>query len=119
MSAGIWKKLHLTDQRRIVVLAAPAEFEPHVDALDGVTVQRSLRGKTDATFLVAFAITLKDIERAAKAIARLPAGDVTVWICYPKKSSQRYTCEFSRDTGWQPLGDLGFEGVRQVAIDDD
>ncbi len=25
----------------------------------------------------------------------------------------------SRDSGWQPLGDLGYEGVRQVAIDDD
>ncbi len=31
----------------------------------------------------------------------------------------KYTCEFNRDTGFQPLGDAGFEPVRMVAIDDD
>lgn len=25
----------------------------------------------------------------------------------------------NRDTGWQTLGDLGFEPVRQIAIDED
>jgi hypothetical protein len=42
-----------------------------------------------------------------------------VWVAYPKKASRRYGCEFDRDTGWQALGDAGFEPVRQVAIDED
>ena len=32
---------------------------------------------------------------------------------------QHLKCDFNRDTGWLPLGTVGFEGVRQVAIDDD
>ena len=42
-----------------------------------------------------------------------------VWIAYPKSTSQRYACEFNRDTGWDAMGDAGFEPVRQVAIDAD
>ena len=119
MPTPLWKKLNLKDELKLVILGAPAEFEPHVDALAGMKVARSVRARTDATFLIAFAITLEDIERAAKAIAKLPESDVIVWICYPKQTSNCYTCEFNRDTGWQPLGDLGYEGVRQVAVDDD
>lgn len=46
-------------------------------------------------------------------------NDEVVWLAYPKLSSKKYTCEFNRDTGWQALGDIGFEGVRMVAIDED
>ena len=47
------------------------------------------------------------------------AKDALVWVAYPKKSSTRYRSEINRDHGWQPLGDLGFEGVRQIAVDED
>ena len=42
-----------------------------------------------------------------------------MWFAYPKASSKNYSCEFNRDTGWDALGKAGFEGVRQIAIDDD
>ncbi len=42
-----------------------------------------------------------------------------MWIAYPKGTSKRYACEFNRDTGWRALGRLGFEPVRQIAIDED
>jgi hypothetical protein len=45
--------------------------------------------------------------------------DAVLWFAYPKKSSKRYKSDISRDEGWAPLGELGFEGVRQVAIDED
>ncbi|HNM27658.1 MAG TPA: hypothetical protein PKL15_19570, partial [Saprospiraceae bacterium] len=38
---------------------------------------------------------------------------------YPKGSSKTYRCEFNRDNGWQALGEVGYEPVRQVAIDED
>jgi hypothetical protein len=46
-------------------------------------------------------------------------GDAIVWFAYPKGTSKRYTCDFNRDTGWDVLGRLGFEPVRQVALDED
>ena len=46
-------------------------------------------------------------------------GDVVLWFCYPKKSSKRYNCSIDRDHGWTDLGRLGFEPVRQVALNED
>jgi hypothetical protein len=42
-----------------------------------------------------------------------------VWFAYPKRTSKKHKSEVNRDTGWQSLGNLGFEGVRSVAIDED
>ena len=36
-----------------------------------------------------------------------------------KKSSKNYKCGFERDSGWDILGEHGFEPVRIVAIDED
>ena len=36
-----------------------------------------------------------------------------------KKSSKNYKCDFERDSGWDILGEHGFEPVRIVAIDED
>ena len=37
----------------------------------------------------------------------------------PKGTSKRYKSEIHRDTGWQAIGQAGFEPVRAVAIDED
>jgi hypothetical protein len=50
---------------------------------------------------------------------RVRKGDAAIWIVYPKGSSKGYRCEFNRDSGWQVLGEAGFEPVRQVPIDAD
>ena len=42
-----------------------------------------------------------------------------MWLAYPKGSSKRYTCVFTRDTGWASMGEAGFEPVRMIAIDED
>ena len=55
----------------------------------------------------------------AKAIANRAQGDAIVWFAYPKGTSKRYKSEINRDTGWQALGQAGFEPVRAVAIDED
>ena len=115
----VWRKLNLKEDAAIGVLDAPQSFEAEIDALGGVRVARDTASMAGLTFLIAFVTKLDDIEATSESIAGMDAGDVTVWLAYPKKSSKRYTCEFSRDTGWEPLGRAGFEGVRQVAIDED
>ena len=46
-------------------------------------------------------------------------GDPVLWFAYPKGSSKKYRCDFNHNSGWDALVELGFEGVRQVAIDED
>jgi len=118
MAAGVFAKLQLKDQREIVVLDAPAEFEPHLRSLRGVRVHRA-PDPPQVAFAIAFVTRRAELEAHARALAARAPGDAMLWFAYPKGSSKRYRSELTRDAGWQVLGDLGFEPVRLVAIDED
>lgn len=113
----LFEKLQLGTHAVLHVLDAPAAFEAELAALDGVAVRRTLDGPAD--FALAFVVTRAELDRASRALAHACAGDAVLWMAYPKKSSKRYRCEFDRDTGWDALGEAGFEPVRMVAIDAD
>ncbi len=70
-------------------------------------------------FALVFVLDQVAIENFIYSIQPKLAADPIVWIAYPKASSKKYTCAFNRDTGFGILGEYGFEGVRQVAIDED
>src|SRR5262245_49582248 len=115
----VFAKLNLKDQNEIVVLNAPASFEPELKTLKGVAVKRAVADAQHVGFSIAFVTAQKDVDTLAKAITRKAADDAVVWFAYPKGSSKKYTCDFNRDTGWAELGKAGFEPVRMVAIDED
>ena len=116
---GVFGKLNLKDQTDIVILNAPASFLPEIERLRGVAVRRTLSGAPPITFVLAFVTRRTELDAVASELTLRAAGDAVVWFAYPKGTSKRYTCDFNRDTGWQVLGAAGFEGVRQVAIDED
>ena len=114
-----FQKLNLKEQKQILVLNAPASFEPELKALRGVTVQRDLKSVSQVGFSLAFVTKQKEVDTLGKAIAKKTVGDAVIWFAYPKGSSKKYKSEISRDSGWRVLGDAGFEPVRMVAIDED
>ncbi len=115
----IFKKLNLKDQQEIVVMNAPDSFEPVLAELDRVTVLRQATAVSEITFSLAFVTQQTVLDDTIAAVVAKAKGDALIWFAYPKKSSKRYQCEFDRDSGWDALGAAGFEGVRQVAIDED
>lgn len=115
----LFKKLNLKDQKEIVVLNAPAELDRELDALHGVILHRDAAGLDRVEFALVFATTNAQLQAGADAVLAKARGDAVVWFAYPKGTSKRYRCEFNRDSGWAPLAAAGFEGVRQVAIDED
>ena len=117
--SAIFKKLNLKDQKEILVLNPPSSFEPELAALTDVTIQRNIESLDNVDFSLAFVTKQAEVDNLARAIAQRSEGDAILWFAYPKASSKKYTCEFNRDTGWDALGELGFEAVRQVAIDAD
>ena len=119
MRSAVFDKLNLKDRREIVVLDAPASFEGELKKLTGVTVHRRVAPGATTEFVLAFATRLAEVEAAARLLAKAAPGDAVVWVAYPKGTSKKYTCDFNRDTGWASLGAIGFEPVRQVAIDED
>ena len=117
----IFKKLNLKDHKEILVLNSPDSFEPelHNLSLEGITIRRSLEEVQAVDFSLAFVVRQEELDQISTVVAQKVRGDAVIWFAYPKGSSKKYKCEFSRDTGWGVLGAAGFEPVRQVAIDED
>src|ERR1700693_1945243 len=114
-----FEKLNLKNQRQIVVLNAPESFKHGLGAVRDVTILRNLQDLNEIEFSLAFVTKQIEVDALGKTIARKAKGDAVVWFAYPKGTSKKYKSELNRDTGWQVLGSLGFEGVRSVAIDED
>jgi len=116
----VFKKLQFKAHDKIYVLNAPKELKSHLDEIaKQTTVKRSPVCKQKYDFALFFIKSCADIEKYAPKAAAKMNDDGVLWFAYPKKSSKRYETDLSRDDGWQPLGDLGYEGVRQVAVDED
>lgn len=114
-----FEKLNLKSQTRILVLNAPDSFEKELKALRNVQVHRQLEKLKAFDFVLAFATQQAEVARLSKALAAKAEGDAVLWFAYPKGTSKKYQCDFNRDRGWDELRKLGFDTVRQVAIDED
>ncbi len=86
---------------------------------ESTQVIHSIEEAGEIEFTLGFVIDQLGIDNYIHSIQDKLVADPIVWIAYPKASSKKYTCAFNRDTGFGILGKYGFEGVRQVAIDED
>jgi hypothetical protein len=116
----LFKKLNFKDHNQILVVNAPQSFGEELSLMEESTqVFQSIEEAGEIEFALGFVIDQVAIENFIHSIQPKLVADPIVWIAYPKASSKKYTCAFNRDTGFGILGEYGFEGVRQVAIDED
>lgn len=116
----LFKKLNLKSETTdILVLNAPASFEPELQTLTGINLHRTLSDVRALDFSLAFVTKQKELDAVSQRIAKKARGDAVVWFAYPKGTSKKYACEFNRDTGWDVLRAAGFDTVRAVSIDAD
>ena len=116
---SVFEKLNLGSRQEMVVLDAPESFAPDLATLPLIAIHHHLESVAEAGFWLAFVTRKSEVERLAPQIAKRAKGDAIVWFAYPKGTSKKYTCDFSRDTGWASLKKLGSDTVRSVAIDED
>jgi Bacteriocin-protection, YdeI or OmpD-Associated len=114
----LFKKLNFKAPGELWIINAPASFDAEIKAMsENYTVYHEF--SEPLSFALTFATKQAEVDAIAHEFAQKTKGDTILWISYPKGSSKKYTCDFNRDTGWGVLGELGFEPVRQVAIDED
>ncbi len=111
------KKLNYKNQPVINIINAPTSFDVELKKLSEVAKIKTTIASTN--FIMLFVIQQIEINKLAPKIKKCVQDDGIIWFCYPKKSSKTYMCDFNRDTGWDALGNLGFEPVRMIAIDED
>ncbi|HSP47282.1 MAG TPA: hypothetical protein VLN47_04310 [Clostridiaceae bacterium] len=115
----IFKKLRFTDQKEVLLLNLPDAVRAYAKELpEGTAIEEKI-GKGPYGFIMLFALSHEDVQKNAGSVVDALEEDGILWICYPKKSSKKYRTELSRDNILNPFGAYGFEGVTQVAIDED
>ena len=70
-----------------------------------------------ADCVIAFVRSKADVKAMAPSVLRAVIDDGLLWFAYPKKSGP-LAADLSRDSGWEPVFDSGFDAVAQVSIDD-
>jgi len=116
---NIWEKLNLKDELEVMILNSPTSFENNIHDLQDLKVFRSLNANSNIPFILSFVTEKTEIQRIASNLLSKTVGDVIVWFSYPKGTSKKYKCDFNRDAGWEPVQEIGFRPVRQIAIDKD
>jgi hypothetical protein len=109
------QRLVIRPGNRVAAINAPPGYAKALGELPaGVTLGA---GPADADVVHLFVRNRAELARAWPAIAGSVRDAAVVWISYPKKSGTMKT-DLTRDVGWEPVGDTGFEGVSQVAVDE-
>lgn len=116
----LFKKMQFKDQAVACILNAPESFFPAMEEMTALTeIHSTLKDEELYPFLLGFVKTIAELADFATQIKGNLDSDGLFWIAYPKKSSRNYNSDITRDQGWQPIGGLGYEAVRMVAIDAD
>lgn len=109
-------KLQIKPGFSLLLLNTPKGYEKVLGKLpDGAMLATSAKGTYDWVLLFCHNQTEID-QHALAAIKHVKPGG-QMWFAYPKKSGSIKT-DISRDKGWDGVVKAGWEGVRQIAIDD-
>ena len=61
----------------------------------------------------------EEVRKYFMELHALSPEDEALWMAYPKGTSKKYKPQINRDSGWKIVGEMDYEGVRQIAIDED
>jgi len=110
------KKMTWKEGLNIQVWNTPEEFDTTLQLwMNEGSINPSLK----PDFLLGFVKSEVELSEVLKQMLPFISDDQQLWIAYPKKSSKKYNASINRDSGWGELGAHDFEGVRQIAIDED
>lgn len=116
---GIRKKLQIKPNLTFLLINAPDDFAAAM-AAEGYSCARGrlengAKGNFDAVQL--FTKDKAELEMLFPQVVEALKKNGLLWIAYPKKSS-KVKSDLTRDEGWKVVFDMGYEGVRQIAIDE-
>jgi hypothetical protein len=115
-ASGLARKLGLKPGMAVLLKDAPAGFGEVVSkSAEGITLSRTSGKQADC--VIAFVRSKADVEATAPLALKAIEEDGLLWFAYPKKSSGMKS-DLSRDTGWGPVFDAGFDSVAQISIDE-
>jgi hypothetical protein len=114
-ASGLARKFGIKPGMNVLVQDAPTDFLKLLGALpEGAKVLKTANGKTEC--VIAFVRNKAGVKTIAPKTLKAVGDKTLLWFAYPKKSGPLQS-DISRDDGWEPLFDAGFDSVAQISID--
>lgn len=115
---SICQKLQLKPPYSLLLLNAPDTLKSEFEQDGGkVTAATTTNAEHQFDVVQIFVTTKAELDTLGpQAVAALKPGGM-LWVAYPKKTSG-IKSDLTRDLGWATIKELGYEGVRLIAIDD-
>lgn len=114
-TSDLARKLGIKPRMNVLLQDAPAGFLDLLGSLpEGAKLLKTTSGETDC--VIAFVRNKSDVTATSPKILKSVGDKTLLWFAYPKKSGPIQS-DLSRDTGWEPLFDAGFDTVAQISID--
>ncbi len=114
--SGLARKLGIRPGMKVLLQGAPAGFLALLGNLpDGAKLLKTSTGGAD--FVIAFVRCKADVKTMVPSALRTIVDNGLLWFAYPKKSGPLQS-DLSRDSGWEPLFEAGFDSVAQISIDE-
>lgn len=114
---AILKKMNFKEGMKIRIWNEPSDLNYLLESWekDGFLAQSGEK----PNFMLAFVQTETEVRTYFHEMHELSPEDEVIWMAYPKGTSKKYKSQINRDSGWKIVGKLDYEGVRQIAIDED
>jgi hypothetical protein len=115
MPTTLAQKLQIKSGKLIVINAPKGYAERLAKELKDLTVSTRAAGQAEAALL--FVNSLAEAEKLTPKASKLVKPGGMLWIAYAKGSSKVQT-DVNRDKLWKAIEPLGWQPVRQIALDE-
>ncbi len=111
------KKMNWKEGMKIRIWNVPTELSELVESWEKEGLMAYEKEKPD--FMLAFVHTEQEVEKYFSQMHELAPEDEAIWLAYPKGTSRKYKSQINREKGSKFLSQFEYEGVRQIAIDEE
>ena len=116
MSQTLFEKLHLKDEKTVLIQGLPSSIEKQFSKLSFAKNLTPLLRTRKIDFALVFAVSEHQLNGILKDIMPALKEESNLWVAYPKLSSKIVT-DLNRESSWSKLTDAGYESCNQVALD--
>jgi hypothetical protein len=115
MPSSLAQKLQVKSGK-LIVMNAPAGYAARLaKELKDLTVSARASGQAEAVLL--FVNSLAEVDKFAPKAGKLVKPGGMLWIAYAKGTS-KVTTDVNRDKLWAAVQPIGWQPIRQVALDE-
>lgn len=115
-SQSLLEKLQLKDERNLLIQGLPSTVEKQFVKISFAKNVTPLLKVRKIDFALVFAISHKQLKDILRDVVPALHENAKLWVAYPKVSS-KIVSDLTRDCHWECISQLGFEGIRLIAVD--